>query len=429
MTRSALQTGAARSFEQDQLARLFDALRKAAFDGVGISRLAYTDRESEALDIIEAEARRIGLTTARDPAANLVATLPGTDENLPFIACGSHLDSVPQGGNYDGAAGVAAALTAMSRLQQENLRLRRSVKLYALRGEESARFGKPYLGSSCLFGKLKPSDLTIKAENDGRLLGDCMREVGVQIDRVAASEVLLDPKCVAVWLELHIEQGPVLTARDLPIGVVTGIRGNIRHRAVECIGEAGHSGAVPRWLRHDAVFAMCELIAHLDAHWRTLLERGHDLVLTSGIVSTDAKVNAIARIPESIRFAFEMRSQSKATLDSAYQLFLSECASVARERGVTFRFDEKVEAASAAMDAGWVKRLAAAADRLGLPSEMIASGAGHDAAVFANAGVPAAMIFVRNQHGSHNPREAMELSDLIAGVDVMHAAIREAALQ
>jgi N-carbamoyl-L-amino-acid hydrolase len=417
------------SSERADLARMFDALRAAAHDGVGISRLAYSRAESQALDMVEAEAKRIGLATERDAAANLVATLPGTEPGLPFIACGSHLDSVPQGGNYDGAAGVLAALAVLSRMKKEADRPRRSVRLYALRGEESARFGKPYLGSNCLFGKLRPSDLDIKAENDGRLLGHCMREVGVDVDRIARGEVLLDPSSVAAWIELHIEQGPVLIARDLPVGIVTGIRGNIRHRAVECVGEAGHSGAVPRWLRHDAVFGMCELIANLDSHWRTLLERGHDLVLTSGIVSTDPKVNAIARIPENVRFAFEMRSQSKSTLDSIYDLFIAECAAVSRERGVTFRFDEKVEAAGAMMDKEWVERLAAAAGRLGLPAETIPSGAGHDAAVFANAGVPSSMIFVRNQNGSHNPREAMEISDLLAGVDVMHAAIKEAAMR
>jgi N-carbamoyl-L-amino-acid hydrolase len=429
MTAPAIRDAGSRHAEHDELAQLFDALKAAAFDGVGISRLAYSDRESEALDMIETEARRIGLVTGRDAAANLVATLPGTEESLPFVACGSHLDSVPQGGNYDGAAGVVAALIVLARMRRESVRPRRSVKLFALRGEESARFGKPYLGSSCLFGKLKPSDLRTAAENDGRLLGDCMRAVGVDVGRVGGGEVLLEPRSVAAWIELHIEQGPVLIARNLPVGIVTGIRGNIRHRAVECVGEAGHSGAVPRWLRHDAVFGMCELISNLDQHWRALLERGHDLVLTSGIASTDPKVNAIARIPETVRFAFEIRSQSSATLEAAYDLFLSECAAVSKERGVVFRFDEKVEAAGAMMDKVWVERLTSAAASMGLPSETIPSGAGHDAAVFANAGIPSAMIFVRNQNGSHNPREAMEISDLLAGVDVMYAAIREAAMQ
>ena len=147
MTVSARRTASGRSSELDELARLFDALRKAAFDGEGVSRLAYSERESEALDMIEAEARRIGLVTERDAAANLVATLPGAEEDLPFIACGSHLDSVPQGGNYDGAAGVLAALMVLSRLRNENLRPRRPVKLYALRGEPPQRPGMVRVGN------------------------------------------------------------------------------------------------------------------------------------------------------------------------------------------------------------------------------------------------------------------------------------------
>lgn len=417
------------SAEPERLSALFQKLRDAAFDGVGISRLAYTAKESEALDMIEAEALAAGLPTERDAAANLVVTLPGRDPSLPFIACGSHIDSVVQGGNYDGAAGVVAGLSVLTRMKRDNVQPLRTVKLFALRGEESARFSRPYLGSKCLFGKLTPTDLRTPGQDDGQTMAEAMRGVGIDVARVSAGDVLLDPATVAAWIELHIEQGPVLIARNLPVGVVTGIRGNIRHQAVRCEGEAGHSGAVPRWLRRDAVFGMCSLISNLDEHWQRLLERGHDLVMTSGIVSTDPRINAIARIPESVRFAFEIRSQSDETLAAAYSLFLSECAAISSERGVKFHLDEKITADGATMDAGWVDRLSTAANVLGIPAELIPSGAGHDAAVFANAGIPSAMIFVRNQNGSHNPREAMEMSDLIAGIDVMHAAISQAAMQ
>ena len=301
------------------------------------------------------------------------------------------------------------------------------MKLYGLRGEESARFGKAYMGSSALFGRLSAADLAVKAADSDRTLGECMREVGVDVDRVKDGQPLLDPKTFAAWLELHIEQGPVLVARNLPIGIVTGIRGNIRHRVVECVGAAGHSGAVPRWLRHDAVFATSELISHLDRHWRTLLERGRDLVITTGVVTTDPREHAIARIPGMLRFSFELRSQSKETLEAFYDLFLSECRLVGEERGVEFRLDRRLESAPAIMDPEWVSRLRAAARDLGLPDEEIPSGAGHDAAVFANEGIPSAMIFVRNEHGSHNPDEAMEMADFLAGVAVMREALKEAA--
>jgi N-carbamoyl-L-amino-acid hydrolase len=254
-----------------------------------------------------------------------------------------------------------------------------------------------------------------------------MCDVGVDIDRVQKSEPLVDPKRFAAWIELHIEQGPVLVARQLPIGIVTGIRGNIRHRVVECVGEAGHSGAVPRWLRHDAMFATSELISHLDHHWRTLLERGRDLVITTGVVSTDPREQAIARIPGILRFSFEIRSQSKETLEAFYDVFLSECRLVGEERGVDFKLDRRLESAPATMDAGWIGQLRSAARELGLPDEAIPSGAGHDAAVFANEGIPSAMIFVRNEHGSHNPDEAMDLGDFAAGVGVMQAALKKAA--
>jgi beta-ureidopropionase / N-carbamoyl-L-amino-acid hydrolase len=404
---------------------LFAVLREGTWDGVGITREAYSERESLALHLVEAKARELGLKTECDAGANLIVTLEGSEPELPFLACGSHLDSVPQGGNFDGAAGVIAGLAVLARFREEKFVPRRTIKVIGLRGEESARFGKAYMGSSALFGKLSTIDLATPAADNGRTLAECMRDVGVDIARVERREALLDPNSIAAWIELHIEQGPVLLARALPVGIVTGIRGNIRHRTVECIGQPGHSGAVPRWLRHDAVFAAAELITHLDRHWRTLLERGRDVVVTAGVFGTDLQEHAIARIPGLVRFSFDVRSQSQETLEAFYDLFISECRRIGEERGVDFKFDRRLESPPATMDAAWIERLKSAARGLGLPDEEIPSGAGHDAAVFANAGIPSAMIFVRNQHGSHNPKEAMDLGDFVAGIAVMRAAIKE----
>jgi beta-ureidopropionase / N-carbamoyl-L-amino-acid hydrolase len=405
---------------------LFEALRKATSDGVGITREAYSDRESAALDIIEAKARTLGLKAERDAGANLVVTLEGSEPSLPFVACGSHLDSVPQGGNFDGGAGVVAGLAILARFKEVRLSHRRSLKLYALRGEESAGFGKAYMGSSALFGLLTPADLSLQDGRSGRTLGDCMADVGVDTGRVAKGEPLLDAKSAAAWIELHIEQGPVLEAQGLPVGIVTGLRGNIRHRAIECLGESGHSGAVPRWLRRDAVFATADLIGRLDRAWARMLENGHDLVVTLGVIGTVLEEHAIARIPGRVRFSFDARSQSEATLESFYRRFLSECGDVEKERGVTFKLDRMLSTPPAVMEPYWILRLKGAAKALGLDGAELPSGAGHDAAVFANAGVPSAMIFVRNQHGSHNPRESMEIDDFVKGIAVMRVAIREA---
>ena len=416
--------GAGRALAEE----LFAALRRAGDDGVGITRDSYGAGESAALDIVEAAARARGLDTARDAGANLVVTLAGSDPSLPVLACGSHLDSVPQGGNYDGAAGVIAGLLALARMRAEGVVPRRGIRLYGLRGEESAAFGRAYMGSSALFGLLTPADLALPHAVTGRSLGDCMAGVGAEVARIERGEALLDPASVAAWLELHIEQGPVLVARALPVSIVTGIRGNLRHRAVTCLGEAGHSGAVPRWLRHDAVFATADLLHRLDGHWQVLLGQGHDLVVTAGVLGTDPAEHAIARIPGRLRFSFEARSQSEATLEAFHALFEEECRRIEEERGVRFVAERRLDTAPAVMDPGWVGRLRGILRRLGLPDEPMASGAGHDAAVFANAGVPSAMIFVRNEHGSHNPREAMGMEDFMAGAEVLRLALTEGAL-
>ncbi|MGA7323126.1 MAG: hydantoinase/carbamoylase family amidase [Rhodomicrobium sp.] len=407
---------------------LFDELRTQTSDGIGITRLAYSDQETAALGIIEAKAKGFGLQTARDAGANLVVTLEGEDPTLPSLALGSHLDSVPQGGNYDGAAGVVAGLMVLARLVEEGRTPKQTLKLYGLRGEESARFGKAYIGSSALFGRITAADLTAQDLSSGRTLLGCMAEVGVDVDRVKMGEPLVDAKSLAGWIELHIEQGPVLLARKTPIGIVTGIRGNVRHRMIECLGEPGHSGAVPRELRHDAVFATADLITRLDRQWEMGLERGEDLVVTCGILSTDLEEHAIARIPGKVHFSFEVRSQNVETMELFYRCFLSECEAIEREREVKFRLDRRVESLPAMMDAEWVARLKRAAVCLGLPGDEMASGAGHDAAVFANAGIPSAMLFVRNENGSHNPNEAMDIDDFVKGVAVMRAGIAEAVL-
>ena len=293
-----------------------------------------------------------------------------------------------------------------------------------LRGEESAFYGRANIGSRMLFGTLLPRDLEAKRRGAGRTLRETLARAGIDVDAVARGERLIDTE-VRAYLELHIEQGPVMTARKFSTAPVTGIRGNLRHRNIVCRGEAGHSGTVPRWLRRDAVFAVADLIMRLDEHWNRLLERGLDLVMTTGVIGTDPELHALSRIPGEVAFSFEVRSQSYDTLEGFYELFRSECRAVSDLRHVKFEFDDRVYAEPAKMDEGIVRKLVTLSGRLGLSTETLASGAGHDAAVFSNASIPSGMIFVRNANGSHNPNEAMELDDFMQGVDLMYAFAQE----
>jgi beta-ureidopropionase / N-carbamoyl-L-amino-acid hydrolase len=402
---------------------LFESVRKLSASRHGVTRASYGDIETATLKLIAAAAGDAGLATRFDPAANLVVELPGAPAGKPAYWMGSHVDSVPEGGNYDGLAGVIAGLLCLRKASRQGVRLERPLAVLGLRGEESAWFGKPYLGSYALFGKLNERDLARPHRDTGKPLREYLEKTGADVKRIAAGEPLIDPQSIGAWLELHIEQGPIMVAREAPVGVVTGIRGNLRHIDASCHGSAGHSGAVPRWLRQDAVFALAELLVRLDENWQALNSRGVDLVVTTGIVGTDPQEHSVSRIPGDVRFSLEIRSQSLDTLEAFYQLVLVEAAGIEKSRGVKFDFGERVLSEPGIIDREWAARLRKVCAALQLPYIDIPSGAGHDAAIFANHGVPAAMLFVRNDKGSHNPEERMDLEDFMMGVEVLYQAV------
>lgn len=402
--------------------KLFSDVRELTFDGVGVTRQSYGRGESDTADYLRAFAASEGLEVRADRAANLVFGLPQTATASAVTWCGSHIDSVPQGGNFDGYAGVVAGLLCLVAQKAGGTPYARPLEVVAFRGEESAWFGKAYMGSGALFGKVSESDLALKQRSTGESMEACMRRCGADVEAIRAQQPLLDKARIKAYLELHIEQGPVMVARKLPLAVVSGIRGNVRHNRVVCHGDAQHSGVVPRWLRHDAMFAVADLIMRIDEHWRVLLERGTDLVVTTGIVSTDPAEHSISRIPGQVSFSLEARSKSTDTLEAFYQLVRAECGSIERERGVRFEFDRRLLSDPATMDEKLCGVLSEACAAQEAAFELIPSGAGHDASLFANAGIPSGMLFVRNQNGSHNPHEAMDIEDFMLGVGAMDAA-------
>lgn len=399
--------------------QLFSDIRGLTFDGVGVTRASYGEGENACAAYLDKFARSEGLDVVVDRAGNFIYFDPADARGGAAIWSGSHLDSVPQGGNYDGLAGVVAGLLVLIAAKREGVTLPAPLKVIGFRGEESAWFGKAYMGSGALWGKLSSADLALQRRGDSVSLHDALAACGADIAAISRQEKLLNPAEIAAYIELHIEQGPVMVARDIPVGVVSGIRGNVRHNKIECFGDAQHSGVVPRWLRKDAVFAVSDLIVRLDNHWRALLERGTDLVVTCGVVQTNPAEHSISRVPGYAHFSFEARSKSSDTLEAFYQLVQAEMHSIERERGVKFALDRRLMSEPAVCDAQLCDLMAQACRSRGIAHERIPSGAGHDAALFANGGVPSAMVFVRNQNGSHNPHEAMELADFMLGTQVM----------
>jgi N-carbamoyl-L-amino-acid hydrolase len=408
-------------------AALFDAVREISRAEQGVTRAAYSETETAVLQHFAGIAAQHGLSSHFDAASNLVVESPARPAEGAACWVGSHVDSVAEGGNFDGLAGVVAGLLCLIKAEQQQLHLGRPLTLVALRAEEAVWFGQMYMGSSALLGKLSAADMERRHRDSGRTLREHLEAVGADVEKIAAGVPVVDPAQIGAWLELHIEQGPRMVNEGVPVGVVTGIRGSTRHRSVHCRGVSGHSGAVPRVYRHDAVLAMAHLMTRIDDHWKRLEEGGEDLVVTFGIVGTNPAEHAETRIPGDVSFSVDFRSRSAETIDAFYQLFRDECRGLEAERGVHFEFDERQVVEPAAVDETWAERLRESAAALGYPCIDILSGAGHDAAVFAQSGIPAAMLFIRNDGGSHNPGERMDLDDFMKGVEVVYNALLSSA--
>jgi N-carbamoyl-L-amino-acid hydrolase len=400
---------------------LFGQLDRATRHERGIVRDSYGDGEQAAHDIMRAAAERIGLEISVDAIGNLTMTLPGKDRHAPRILIGSHLDSVPQGGNFDGAAGVVAGVCALAALRQSGFVPDYDIGVMGIRAEESSWFDVSYLGSAGAFGLLDPACLSVRRSDNGRTLEETLIARGFDPTAIAQRRRLLRPEQIRAYLELHIEQGPRLVAEGLPAAVVTGIRGCKRFRNARCVGEYGHSGALPRSLRHDAVAATVALLHHMERVWDRVEVQGADLLITNGELFTNKAEHAPSKVAGETRFVIDLRSLSMDVMNSV----AAEARRAAEEIGDTYRVTFDLGAATdsppAMMDARLRSCLMGLLDR---PLEM-PSGAGHDAAVFAEVGIPAAMIFVRNDHGSHNPEETMALEDFAVGTEALIGLLRQ----
>jgi N-carbamoyl-L-amino-acid hydrolase len=399
--------------------RLFEELREAAHDGVGITRDAYGAGERKAHAIARAAAEAAGLETRVDPVGNLLMTLPGADRAAKRVLLGSHLDSVQSGGNYDGAAGVLAGLAAVSGMKRAGFVPGRDVTVVALRAEEAGSwFPTSYPGSRGALGTLKPADLAVKRQDNGVTLADAMRAEGFDPGFAEKGGKTFSPADTAAYLELHIEQGPVLDVEGIPIGIVTGIPGSRRLRAARVVGEYNHSGATPRKYRRDAAAALAELAHRVDDRWAFLEAQGHTLVCTFCVMATTEEAG-FTKIAGEARFQLDVRSVNPHSCDALMETLYDAVPEIEARRGVRFELGTESGSRPAPMDAGIQAGLKRAAEQLGVKHMAMASGGGHDAAAFVQAGIPAGMLFVRNQNGSHNPNEAMRMEDFAAACSVV----------
>lgn len=385
----------------------------------GVTREAYGPGERAAHTIISDAAGELGLPVHTDPAGNLYVTLPGADRALPRLVIGSHLDSVPQGGDHDGVAGVLAGLAVVAGMHRAGFVPRRDIVVMAVRAEEAGAwfpFGCP--GSRAATGTLPPEALAVSRMDAPVTLGEAMRAEGFDPDWCARGGVELGPHNTAAYIELHIEQGPVLEAEGLPVAIVTGIPGSRRHRFARVVGEWNHSGATPRRYRRDAAAALAELAYRLEQEWIALEAEGRELVCTFCVMAT-APEAGFTKIAGEAGFKLDVRSVDQAALDLLFAALHRLVAEIEARRGVRFELGPESAGTPTMLDQGLVARLHDAAMTAGIPCRQMPSGGGHDAAAFQKAGIPSAMLFIRNQNGSHNPDEGMRWEDFAAGCRVL----------
>jgi beta-ureidopropionase / N-carbamoyl-L-amino-acid hydrolase len=399
--------------------KLFDELARETADPPGVTRKAFGEGERIAHDAVIREATALGAEKAYDAAGNLFLTLPGADRSRCVLVA-SHMDSVPHGGNYDGAAGVIVGVCAQAVFHAAGRPPPFDLTVLAMRAEESCWFPHSYIGSKTALGIFDGKLLdTLKRSDTGRTLADHMREEGFDPEGVRRGESLIDKKRVAGYIEAHIEQGPVLIAEDLPVGIVTGIRGSFRYRTARCEGAYAHSGAAPREVRRDAVAATAELIHRMDDLWVEELAAGNDLTVTFGEVATNPEQHGFSKVAGETHICLDVRSRDQDTLDRVRQRLHGLAEEIGARRKVRFDLGEMTGSTPAVMSETLQGLLIEAAEKSGVPHKVMASGAGHDAATFALAGIPTAMVFIRNENGSHNPDEAMEMADFDQALKVM----------
>ncbi|MBX3568657.1 MAG: hydantoinase/carbamoylase family amidase [Rhizobiaceae bacterium] len=404
----------------DGLAASFLAdLEARTADPPGVTRQAYGSGEAAAHRLLAAYAGRLGLPVETDRAGNLYVTLRGRDPAAPVWMIGSHLDSVPHGGNFDGGAGVAAGLAVLAEIKRRAVQPRRSIVLVAIRAEESTWFPASYIGSRAAFGLLAAPELDLKRSDTGETLAVHMRREGFPPERLLGEPGYLDPARLHGFIEVHIEQGPTLVLDRKPIGLVSAIAGSFRYRSARVRGAYGHSGAVARRHRHDAVFAFADMVAALDRLWADLDAAGKAATITLGEVSTDPEMHAFSKIPGELCFSLDVRSGDSQVLAEIRRDLEAIAKRIEDARGVSFDFGLLTASTPAVLDAGIREALAEQARRHRIGYVVLPSGAGHDAAVFAQQGVATAMIFVRNENGSHNPDEAMQLEDLGCALTIL----------
>lgn len=407
--------------EKEQVAKLFEDIGNIGKGEKGITRLAYSEVEVKAREYIKEQMKKLGLKVRMDEAGNIIGRLETEGTTGLVVATGSHVDTVPEGGNYDGVVGVIGGLAAVQRLKNKGS-LAHPIEVICFASEESSRFGIATIGSKAMAGMIDPAEekWRLRKDQDGVSLSQAMKQAGCSLEKI--SEAARNEEEFKAFVELHIEQGPVLEREGIDVGIVEAIAAPTR-MMIDIEGVADHSGATPMNYRSDAAVAAGKIIVAVQRFAKT--EAQHGTVGTVGVVNISP--NALNVVPGHARVGVDIRGIKYESIERVLAQLSAELKVIAEEEKVAVSVEKLGNEKPVSMDANIMRSSEDAAQKLGLSFKRMPSGAGHDAMNIATlAGV--GMVFIPCRNGiSHNPAEYVGIDSIMKGIDVLTETLYELA--
>ncbi|WP_019241899.1 MULTISPECIES: allantoate amidohydrolase [Bacillus] len=390
-----------------------EELASCSCSSIGVTRLPFTEESAKAGILIEKWMNEAGMTVRKDGLNNIIGRYEGENPDAPILIIGSHLDTVIEGGKYDGMLGVITGIEVVQSLFDSGIILDHPIEVVGFCDEEGVRFHSTFLGSRAIAGTLTDVDLERKDE-DGISIAEALKTIGINpLDYLMCRKKKED---VLGYLELHIEQGPVLENENQSVGVVSGIAGATRF-SFEIEGKAGHAGTVPIELRQDALVGAAELIQYIES----VMWKNRPLVATVGKLLVHPGASNV--IPSLVKGTLDIRDIDKTRKESAIHEILIESKKICKSRGLQITFEKVMEADPVVCSDRFNSIIEAAIIQSGGNPIKLFSGAGHDAMAMADI-TEVAMIFVRCKDGlSHHPDECVTVEDVEAGAEVLYSTV------
>ena len=377
----------------------------------GFSRLVFGEAEWGAVEYVTGLMREAGLAVRTDAFGNVIGRLEGREPGAPVVATGSHVDTVPEGGNFDGVVGVIAGLGALMRLKARGL-LRRPVEVMLFRGEESSRFSIHTMGSKVMVGIASLEAWRKLQDHGGATLAQALATRGLDLERIP--EAVRRPEEFKAFVEMHIEQGPVLEEAGIPIGVVEVIAGPVRLK-INVEGMASHSGATPMGKRRDALVSAAQVVLAVQDEAAKRAERR--IVGTVGVMKVHP--GAMNVVPGRVEMWVDIRGIDAEDIAATARAVREAAARIADREGTRIQMETLSTDSPVPMDSDVIRTIEAACRRAGVAYRRMPSGAGHDAMNMAKL-APSGMIFIPCRRGvSHNPDEYAAPEDILTGIDVL----------